>query len=132
MFVIEVARKVVWSKARQQRKLLSSMLIIWIYKQLVGLFHIMKGAYLGKGYEVTLLSMLIMSHTHKHISLFYNNPFQSVPMSTCMSKYYDLVIRRSPKTGLQGNIETISVVCYVFKLWIRMQVFNWLTRTLMT
>jgi hypothetical protein len=73
MFVIEVARKVAWSKARQQRKLLSSMLIIWIYKQLVGLFHTMKGAYLGKGYEVTLLSMSIMSHTHKHYIVLQGN-----------------------------------------------------------
>jgi hypothetical protein len=78
MFVIEVTRKVAWSKARQQRKLLSSMLIIWISKQLVRLFRAMKGACMGKGHEVTLLSLLIMSHnlfakkimshTPKHIS----------------------------------------------------------------
>jgi hypothetical protein len=132
MFVIKVARKVVWYKARQQRKLLSSLLIIWISKKLVSLFHAMKSACLGKGHEVTVLSMSIISHTPKHISQFYNNPFQSLPMSTCMSKYYDLVIQRSSKTGLQGNTKTILVVGHVFKLWIRMQVFNWLTRTLMT
>ena len=132
MFVIEVAQKVSWSKVGQHRKLLSSLLIIWISKQLVSLFRAMKGACLGKGHEVTLLSMSIMSHTPKHISQFYNNPFQLLPMSECMSKCYDPVIQRSPKTGLQGNTETILVVGYVFKLWIRMQVFNWLTRTLMT
>jgi hypothetical protein len=92
----------------------------------------MKGAYLGKGHKVTLLSMLIMSHTPKHISQFYNNLFQSLPMSECMSKCYDPVIQISSKTRLQGNIKTISVVGYVFKLWIKMQVFNWLTQTLMT
>jgi hypothetical protein len=92
MFIIEVARKVAWSKARQRKKLLSSLLIIWISKQLASLFHAMKGACLGKRHEVTLLSMSIMSHTPKHISQFYNNPFQSLPMSECMSKYYDLVI----------------------------------------
>jgi hypothetical protein len=124
MFIIEVVRKIAWSKARQQRKLLSLPLIIWISKQLVNLFHSMKGAYLGKGHEVTLLSMSIMSHTPKHISQFYNNPFQSLPMLVCMSKCYDPVIQRSPKTGLQGNTETILVVGYVFKLWIKMQVFN--------
>jgi hypothetical protein len=124
MFIIEVVRKIAWSKAGQQRKLLSLPLIIWISKQLVSLFHSMKGAYLGKGHEVTLLSMSIMSHTPKHISQFYNNPFQSLPMLVCMSKCYDPVIQRSPKTGLQGNTETILVVGYVFKLWIKMQVFN--------
>jgi hypothetical protein len=108
-------------------KLLISLLIIWISKQLVSLFHAMKGACLGKGHKVTLLSMSIMSHTPKHISQLYNNPFQSLPMSTCMSKYDNSVIRRSLKTELQGNTKTISVVGYVFKLWIRMQVFNWLT-----
>jgi hypothetical protein len=41
-----------------------------------------------------------------------------------INKCYDLVIRRSPKTGLQGNTETILIVGYIFKLWIRMQVFN--------
>jgi hypothetical protein len=87
----------------------------------------MKGACLGKGHEVTLLSMSIMSHTPKHISQFYNNPFQSLPVSACMSKCYDLVIRISPKTGLQGNTKIILVVGYVFKLWIRMHAFNWLT-----
>jgi hypothetical protein len=132
MFIIEVAQKVAWSKAGQQRKLLSSLLIIWISKKLTSLFCTMKGAYLGKGHEVTLLSMSIMSHTTKHISQFYNNPFQSLPISECMSKCYDTVIRRSLKTGLQGNTETILVVGYVFKLWIWIQVFNWLTRTLMT
>jgi hypothetical protein len=76
MFIIEVARKVTWSKAGQQRKLLSSLLIIWFSKQLASLFHTMKGADLAKGHEVTLLSMSIMSHTHKHISQFYNNLFQ--------------------------------------------------------
>jgi hypothetical protein len=124
MFIIEVTQKVAWFKTGQQRKLLSSLLIIWISKQLVSLFHSMKGAYLGKGHEVTLLSMSIMSHTSKHISQFYNNPFQSLPMLVCMSKCYDPVIQRSPKTGLQGNTETILVVGYVFKLWIKMQVFN--------
>jgi hypothetical protein len=132
MFGIEVTQKFAWSKAGQQKKLLSSLLIIWISKQLVNLFHIMKGPYLGKGHEVTLLSMSIMSRTPKHISQFYNNPFQSLPISECMCKCYDPVFRRSPKTGLQGNIETILVVGYVSKLWIRMQVFNWFTRTLMT
>jgi hypothetical protein len=111
----------------EQRKLLSSLLIIWISKQLVSLFCAMKGAYLGKRHEVTLLSMSIMSHTPKHISQFYNNPFQPLPMSACMSKYYNPVIQRNPKIGFQGNTETISVVGYIFKLWIRMQVFNWLT-----
>jgi hypothetical protein len=44
-------------------------LIIWISKQLVSLFCAMMGACLGKGHEVTLLSMsMIMSHTPKHIS----------------------------------------------------------------
>jgi hypothetical protein len=67
MNVIKVARKVAWSKARQKRKLLSLLLIIWIFKQLVSLFCAMKGACLGKGHEATLLSMSIMSHTPKHI-----------------------------------------------------------------
>jgi hypothetical protein len=132
MFVIEVAQKVAWYKAGQHMKLLSLLLMIWISKQLVSLFYVMKGACLGKGHDVTLLSMSIMSHTPKHISQFYNNLFQSLPMSKCMSKYYDPVIQKSLKTGLQGNTETISVVGYIFKLWIRMQVFNWLTQTLMT
>jgi hypothetical protein len=132
MFVIKVVRKVAWSKAEQQRKLLSSPLIIWISKQLIILIHAMKGACLGKGHKATLLSMLIMPRTPKHMSQFYNNPFQSLPMSECMFKCYDPVIQRSPKTELQGNTETILVVGYVFKLWIRMQVFNWLTRTVMT
>jgi hypothetical protein len=49
-------------------------ILIWISKQLVSLFHIMKGTCLVKGHEVTLLSMsMIMSHTPKHISQFYNN-----------------------------------------------------------
>jgi hypothetical protein len=124
MLIIEVTQKVAWSKTGQQRKLFSSLLIIWISNQLPSLFHAMKGACLGKGHEVTLLSMSIMSHTLKHILQFYNNPFQSLPMSECMSKYYHLVIRRCLKTGLQGNTETISVVGYVFKLWIKIQVFN--------
>jgi hypothetical protein len=132
MFIIEVAQKVAWSKAEQQRKLLSSLLIIWISNQLASLFCAMKGACLGKGHEVTLLSMSIMSHTPKHISQLYNNSFQSLPMLECMSKYYYPVIRRSLKFGLQGSTETILVVGYVFTLWIRMQVFNWLTQTLMT
>jgi hypothetical protein len=69
MFVTEVTRKVAWSKDRQQRKLLSLSLIIWTSKQLASLFHAMKDACLGKGHEVTLLSMsMIMSHTPKHIS----------------------------------------------------------------
>jgi hypothetical protein len=127
MFIIEVTQKVAWSKAEQQKKLLSSPLIIWISKQLVRLFCAMKGACLGKGHEVTPLSLLIMSHTPKHISQFYNNPFPWLPMSKCMSRYYDPVIRKSLKTGLQGNTETILVVGYIFKLWIKMQVFNWLT-----
>jgi hypothetical protein len=110
MFIIEVTQKVAWSKAGQQRKLLSSLLIIWISKQLVSLFHSLKDACLGKGHEVTLLSMSIMSHTPKHNSQFYNNPFQSLPMLACMLKYYNPVIRRSSKTGLQGNTQTISVV----------------------
>jgi hypothetical protein len=92
MFIIEVVKKVAWSKAGQQRKLLSSLLIIWISKQLVSLFRVMKDACLGKGREVTLLSMSIMSHTPNHISQFYNNPFQSHPMLACMSKCYDPVI----------------------------------------
>jgi hypothetical protein len=92
MFIIEVVRKVAWSKAGQQRKLLSSLLIIWISKQLVSLFHVIKGIYLGKGHEVTLFLMPIMSHTPKHILQFYNNPFHSLPMSACMSKCYDPVI----------------------------------------
>jgi hypothetical protein len=126
MFVIEVTQKVAWSKTRQQRKLLSSLLIMWISKQLVSLFHVMKGACLGKGHRVTLLSMpMITSHIPKHISQFYNNLFQWLPMPECISKYYNPIIRRSLKTGLQGNTEIISVVGYVFKLWIRMQVFNW-------
>jgi hypothetical protein len=75
MFVIKVAWNVAWSKAGQQSELLISSLIIWISKQLVSLFHTMKGACLGKGHEVTLLSLLIMLHTPKHISQFYNNPF---------------------------------------------------------
>jgi hypothetical protein len=100
MFVIEVARKVALSKIGQQRKLLSSLLIIWIFKLLVRLFHAMKGACLGKGHEVTLISMPIMLHTRKHISQFYNNLFQLLPMSACMSKYYDPVIQRSLKIGL--------------------------------
>jgi hypothetical protein len=124
MFVIKVTQKVAWFKAGQQRKLLSSLLIIWIFNQLAILCCTMKGTCLGKGHEVTLFSMSIMSHTFKHISQFYNNRFQSLPMSECMSKCYDLVIRRSLKTGLQGNTETISVVGYVFKLWIRIQVFT--------
>jgi hypothetical protein len=132
MFIIKVTRKVAWSKARQQRKLVSSLLIIWISKQLARLFRAMKSTCLGKGHEVTLLLMSIMSHTPKHISQFYNNPFQLLPMSECMSKCYDPVIRRSLKTALKGNIKTISVAGYVFKSWIRIQVFNWLTRTLMT
>jgi hypothetical protein len=37
-----------------------------------------------------------------------------------MSKYYDPVIQRSPKTGLQWNTKTISIVDCIFKLWIRM------------
>jgi hypothetical protein len=52
----------------QRRKLLSLSLIIWISKQLVSLFRAMKGAYLGKGHEITLLLISIMSHTPKHIS----------------------------------------------------------------
>jgi hypothetical protein len=116
MFVIKVAQNVAWSKAGQQRKLLSLSLIISISKQLVRLFRAMKGACLGKGHESTLLSMSIMSHTPKHISQFYNNPFLPLPMSECMSKCYDPIIRRSPKTGLQGNTETILVVGYIFKL----------------
>jgi hypothetical protein len=68
IFIIKVTQKVPWSKAMQQRKLLSSLLIIWISNQLVSLFHAMKAACLGKGHEVTLLSMSIMSHTPKHIS----------------------------------------------------------------
>jgi hypothetical protein len=72
---IQSHQKVAWSKARQQRKLLSSSLIICISKQLVSLFHAMKGTCLGKGHEVKLLSILIMSDTSKHISQFYNNPF---------------------------------------------------------
>jgi hypothetical protein len=120
------------SKPRQQRKLLSSLLIIWISKQLVSLFHTMKGTCLEKGHEVTLLSMLNMSHTPKHISQFYNNPFQSLPMSVCMSKCYNPVIQISLKTGLQGNTETILVAGYIFKLWIRMQALNWFIGNLMT
>jgi hypothetical protein len=116
MFIIEVTQNVAWSKAGQQRKLLSLLLIIYISKQLASLFCAMKGACLGKGHKVTLLSISIMSHTPKHISWFYNNPFQSLPMLECMSKYYDLVIQRSRKTGLQGNTEIISVVSYIFKL----------------
>jgi hypothetical protein len=92
MFVIEVARKDTWSKAGQQRKLLSSSLIIWISKELVSLFHTMKGTCLGKGHKLTLLSMSIMSHTLKQILQFYNNPFQSLPMSECKPKCYDPVI----------------------------------------
>jgi hypothetical protein len=115
-----------------KEKLLSSLLIIWISKQLASLFRAMKVACLGTVHEITLLSMSIMSHTPKHISYFYNNPFQSLPMSECMSKCYDAIIQRSPKTRLQGNSKTISVAGYVIKLWIRTQVFNWLTRTLMT
>jgi hypothetical protein len=84
MFIIEVTQKVAWSKASQQKRLLSLSLIIWISKQLVSLFCTMKGACLGKGHEVTLLSMSIMSHTPKHISQFDNNPFQWLPMSECM------------------------------------------------
>jgi hypothetical protein len=80
MFVIEVTQKVVWSKAGQQRMLLSSLLIIWISKELTSQFHAMMGACLGKGHEVTLLSMLIMSRTPKHISQFHNILFQSLPM----------------------------------------------------
>jgi hypothetical protein len=80
MFVIEVIQKIAWSKARQQRKILSSLLIIWISKQLVSLFRAMKGACLGKEHEVTLLLMSIMLHTPNHISQFYNNLFQSLPM----------------------------------------------------
>jgi hypothetical protein len=132
MFVIEVVQKVAWYKAGQQRKLLSLLLIICISKQLVSLFRTMKGVCLGKGHEVTLLSISIMLHTPKHISWFYNNPFQLLPMSECMSKCYEPVIQRSLKIGLQGNTETILVVDYVFKLWIRMQVFNWLIQILMT
>jgi hypothetical protein len=75
MFVIEVIQMVAWSKAGQQRKLLSSSLIIWISKQLVTLFRAMKDPCLGKGHKITLLSMSIMSQTPKHISQFYNNPF---------------------------------------------------------
>jgi hypothetical protein len=100
MFVIEVARKVGWSKAGQLRELLSLPLTIWISKQLVSLFCAMKGTCLGKRHNVTLLSMSIMSHTPKHISQFYDNPFHWLYMSECMSKCYDPVIQRSPKTGL--------------------------------
>jgi hypothetical protein len=64
MFVIEVTRQVAWSKARQSK----SSLIIWISKQLVSLVRAMKGAYLEKGHEVTLLSISIMSLTPKNIS----------------------------------------------------------------
>jgi hypothetical protein len=109
MFVIKVAQKVTWSKAGQQRKLLSLPLIIWISKQLVSRFCAMKGVYLGKGHEVILLSMSIMSHTTKHILQFYNNPLQWFPMSECMSKCYNPVIRRGQKTGLQWNTKTIMV-----------------------
>jgi hypothetical protein len=102
---------------------LSSLLIIWISKQLANLSHAMKGACLGKGHQVTLLSMSIMSHTPKHISQFYNNPFQSLPMSECMSRYYDLVIRRSPKIGLHGNTKTILVV-WMARPFIKGTLFN--------
>jgi hypothetical protein len=68
MFVIKVTRKVAWSQDGQQRKLLSSSLIICISMQLVSLFRAMKGVCLRKGHGVTLLSMSIMSHTPKHIS----------------------------------------------------------------
>jgi hypothetical protein len=80
MFIIKVTRKVAWSKAGQQKKLLSLLLIIWISKQLVRIFRAMKGACLGKRHEVTLFLMLNMSHTPKHISQFYNNPFQLLPV----------------------------------------------------
>jgi hypothetical protein len=60
MFVIKVIQKVAWSKAGQQRKLSSLPLIIWISKELVSLFHGMKGACLGTGHEVTLLLISIM------------------------------------------------------------------------
>jgi hypothetical protein len=75
MFIIKVIRKIVWSKVGQQRKLLNSLLIIWISKQLVSLFCAMKDACLGKGHEVTLFSMSIMSHASNHILQFYKNPF---------------------------------------------------------
>jgi hypothetical protein len=52
-----------------------------------------EGRLSGKGTQGhTLLSMLIMSHTPKHISHFYNNLFQSLPMLACISKYYEPVI----------------------------------------
>jgi hypothetical protein len=38
-------------------KLWSSLLIIWISKKLINLFHAMKGVCLGKGHKVTLLSL---------------------------------------------------------------------------
>jgi hypothetical protein len=66
----------------------------WAIEEVIvlSLFCAMKGTCLGKGHEVTLLSVLIMSHTHKHISQFYNNLFQSLPMSACMSKCCNPVI----------------------------------------
>jgi hypothetical protein len=68
MIIIKKICSVAWSKTRQQRKLLSSPLILWISKQLVSLFYAIKGAYQGKRHKLTLLSMSIMSHTPKHIS----------------------------------------------------------------
>jgi hypothetical protein len=91
-----------------------------------------KGRLSGKGTRGhTTFNVDYVTYT-KHISQFYNNPFQWLSMSECMFKCYDSVIRRSPKTELQGNTETILVVGYIIKLWIRMQVLNWLTQTLMT
>jgi hypothetical protein len=71
----------------------------------------------------TTFNVNYITYTQAHFTVLQ----QSVPVTpyvSSMSKCYDQVIRRSPKTGLQGNTETILVVGYVFKLWIRMQVFN--------
>jgi hypothetical protein len=98
MFVIEVAQKVAWSKAGQQRKLLSSLLIIWISKQLASLFRAMKDVCLGKGHEVTLLSMLIIQQAHFtrghiHPSTFHNSTTIHFSNSLCQNACPNVTIQ---------------------------------------
>jgi hypothetical protein len=90
-FIIKVARKVAWSKAKKQRKLLSSSLIIWIFKQLVSLFHVMKGAYLGKEHKSRYFQCQWLCHIHS--STFHNSTTICSSGSLCQNACPNVTIQ---------------------------------------
>jgi hypothetical protein len=91
-----------------------------------------EGRLFGKGARGhTTFNIDYVTYTQEHFIVLQ----QSILVAPYVRMHVQMLRSSNPKKfecWIAREHETILVVGYVFKLRIKMQVFNWLTRTLMT